>query len=125
MAATVTTLDRAIADEERHVGLRTDRPLTDGAISRRRAQIAAMVFVCATLALLAALFASGELQILSIALAGFFAAYAIEKDRHLRRLVLLRGDSLRITLVVASELMYSGALASDRELLDLRDAIGR
>ena len=52
-------------------------------------------------------------------------AYAMEKDRHLRRLATLRGDSMRITLAVASELMFSGALAGDRELLDLRDGIGR
>ena len=32
---------------------------------------------------------------------------------------------MRITLVVANELMFSGALAGDRELLDLRDGIGR
>jgi hypothetical protein len=32
---------------------------------------------------------------------------------------------MRITLAVASELMLSGALASDPELLDLRDGIGR
>jgi hypothetical protein len=49
----------------------------------------------------------------------------MEKDRHLRRLALLRGDSMRITLAVAGELMFSGALAGDRELLDLRDGIGR
>jgi hypothetical protein len=32
---------------------------------------------------------------------------------------------MRITLVVANELMSSGALAGARELLDLRDGIGR
>src|SRR4029077_14902943 len=61
----------------------------------------------------------------AIAVAVLFAVYAMEKDRHLRRLAMLRGDSLRITLVVANELMFSGALAGDRELLDLRDFIGR
>jgi hypothetical protein len=125
MAATVTTLDRAIADEERIVGLPTDRPLTDNAITRRRIQIAVMLVACGVLAVVAAFFASGAFQMLSIALAGFFGLYAIEKDRHLRRLALLRGDSLRITLVVAGELMYSGALAGDRELLDLREGIAR
>ena len=125
MTATVTTLDRAIANEERIVGIPTDTPLDDRRILMRRIQIALMLFACAALAIAAAFFATGELQILSVALAGFFALYAIEKDRHLRRLTLLRGDSLRITLVVAGELMYSGALASDRELLDLRESIGR
>jgi hypothetical protein len=125
MAATVTTLDRAIANEERLVGLPTDRPLTDTAITRRRIQLAAMLIACGLLAVVAAVFASGAFQMLSILLAGFFGAYSIEKDRHLRRLSLLRGDSLRITLVVAGELMYSGALAGDRELLDLREGIAR
>jgi hypothetical protein len=125
MTATVTSLDRAIADEERHVGIPTDAPLTTHLIKLRRMQIAVMLSACATLAIVAAFFAVGELQILSIALAGFFAIYAIEKDRHLRRLALLQGDSLRITLVVAGELMHTGALALDRELFDLREAIGR
>ena len=125
MAATVTTLDREIADEERIVGLPTDRPLTDGAITRRRIQIAAMLLACGFLAVFAACFASGEMQILAIALAVVFGMYSIEKDRHLRRLGRLRGDSLRITLVVAGELMYSGVLDGDRELLDLRDGIAR
>jgi len=125
MAATVTTLDRAIADEERIVGLPTDRPLTDGAITRRRIQIAAMLLACGFLAVFAACFASGEMQIYAIALAVFFGLYSIEKDRHLRRLGRLRGDSLRITLVVAGELLYSGVLDGDRELLDLRDGVAR
>jgi hypothetical protein len=60
-----------------------------------------------------------------VSLAVLFGAYAMEKDRHLRRLALLRGDSMRITLAVAGELMFSGVLAGDRELLDLRDGIGR
>jgi hypothetical protein len=125
MAATVTTLDRAIADEERIVGLPTDRPLTDAAISRRHVQIAAMLLACGFLAVFAACFASGQMQILAIALAVFFGLYSVEKDRHLRRLCRLRGDSLRITLVVAGELLYSGALHGDRELLDLRESIAR
>ena len=91
MAATVTTLDRAIADEERIVGLPTHRPLTDGAITRRRFQIAAMS-ACGFLAVFAVCFASGEMQILTNTLTGFFGMYSIEKDRHLRRLGRLRGD---------------------------------
>ncbi len=71
------------------------------------------------------LVADGVVQAGAIALAAVFAAYAMEKDRHLRRLALLRGDSQRITLAVADELMFSGALAGDRELLDLRDGIAR
>jgi hypothetical protein len=127
MPATVTTtkLNREIALEERRVGIPTSRPLTDGAIARRRLQIAVVLGASGFVALFAMVVASGFVQAGAIALAALFAAYAIEKDRHLRRLALLRGDSKRITLAVASELMFSGALAADRELLDLRDVIAR
>ena len=125
MGATVTTLDREIAREERHAGMRTDRPLTDAAIARRRLQIALVLGACGFVALFAVVFASGLVRIFAVVLATAFGAYAIEKDRHLRRLASLRSDSMRITLVVASELMYTGALTPDRELLDLRDGIGR
>jgi hypothetical protein len=69
--------------------------------------------------------AAGLVRAGAIMLAALFGAYAVEKDRHLRRLASLRGDSMRITLAVAGELMLSGALAGDPELLDLRDGIGR
>ena len=125
MPATVTTLDREIELEEKRVGLPTDQPLTDGAIARRRVQIAVVLAAAGFVALGAVFAAHGLVRVGAIALAVLFGAYAMEKDRHLRRLALLRGDSLRITLVVANELMFSGALAGDRELLDLRDGIGR
>ena len=123
--ATITTLDREIAREEKRVGIPTGRPLTDGAIAHRRLQIAAVLGASGFAALFAVNLADGLVRVGAIALAVLFAAYAIEKDRHLRRLALLRGDSMRITLVVANELMFSGALAGDRELLDLLDGIGR
>jgi hypothetical protein len=69
--------------------------------------------------------ANGVLRGLAIALAVAFGGYAIEKDRHLRRLGALHDDAARISLAVADELLFSGALAGDRELLDLRDEIGR
>ncbi len=125
MPATVTVLNREIADEERRVGIATNKPLTDGAIARRRLQIAIVLGSSGFVALFALFLASGPVRIGALALALVFGAYAIEKDRHLRRLAHLRGDSMRITLVVANELMSSGALAGDRELLDLRDGIGR
>jgi hypothetical protein len=125
MPATVTTLDREIELEEKRVGLRIGEPLTDGAIARRRLQIAVVLGASGFVALGAVFAAGGWLRLGAIGLAVLFAAYAMEKDRHLRRLALLRGDSLRITIVVANELMFSGALAGDRELLDLRDGIGR
>jgi hypothetical protein len=124
MPAAVTLLDRKIELEERLVGLPTDEPLTDGAIARRHLQIAVVLGASGFVALFAGFAAHGGLRFGAIALAVLFGAYAMEKDRHLRRLALLRGDSMRITLAVAGELMFSGALSGDRELLDLRDCIG-
>ncbi len=126
MPATVTTLDREIELEERRVGLRTDQPLTDGGDRApsvadrgraRRERVRRARCVVRRAGVRAARSDRARRCV--------FAAYAIEKDRHLRRLALLRGDSLRISFVVANELMFSGALAGDRELLDLRDSIGR
>jgi hypothetical protein len=123
--ATVTTLEREIAREERRVGLPTDRPVRDRDFSRRRWQIAVMMLACAGVALYAVFAASGGLQLCAVALAGGFGVYALEQDRHLHRLAVLCGDSQRITFVIADEIMFSGALIDDRELLDLRDRIGR
>jgi hypothetical protein len=125
MPAAVTILDREITLEERRVGIPTNQPLTDGAIARRRLQIAIVLGASGFVALFAMFVAAGLVRAGAIMLAALFGAYAVEKDRHLRRLASLRGDSMRITLAVASELMLSGALASDPELLDLRDGIGR
>jgi hypothetical protein len=125
MPATVTTLEREIVREERYVGLPTDQPLTDRALARRRIQIAALLSACGFVALFAVFAAIGVVQVCAIALAGSFGVYAMEQDHHLRRLGVLRGDVRRISLVVADELMYTGALSSDRALLDLRDNVAR
>jgi hypothetical protein len=125
MPAQVTTLNREIELEERLVGLPTDQPLTDGAIARRHLQIAIVLGASGFVALYAVFAANQSIRFGAVSLAVLFGAYAMEKDRHLRRLALLRGDSMRITLAVAGELMFSGVLAGDRELLDLRDGIGR
>jgi hypothetical protein len=125
MPETVTVLDREIEGVERLVGIATDKPLTDGAIARRRLQIAVVLGSSGFVAVSSLFFGSGPVRVGAFALAALFGAYAIEKDRQLRRLAHLRGDSMRITLVVANELMSSGALAGARELLDLRDGIGR
>lgn len=127
MPATVTTtkLNREIAVEERRVGIPTSRPLTDGAIASRRLQIAIVLGASGFVAVFALAVANGFVKAGAIGIAVVFAAYAMEKDRHLRRLALLRGDSKKITLAVAGELMFSGALACDRELLDLRDTVAR
>ena len=124
MSATVTTLDRAICDEERSVGLATDRPLTEQTIVHRRVQIGALLLACGVAALLAAFASTNVVQAAAVVLAGSFGVYAIRQDRHLRRLALLRGDSQRITLSVAEELLFCGVL-SDTELLELRDFVGR
>lgn len=125
MPATVTKLDREIALEERRVGIPTDQPLTNGSIARRRLQIAFVLGASGFVALFAGFAAGIPVRVGAIAIAVLFGTYAMEKDRHLRRLALLRGDSMRISFVVANELMSSGVLAGDRELLDLRDGIGR
>ena len=85
----------------------------------------AVLGACAFVTVFAMSFGSIAVRLLAIGVGIAFGIYAIEKDRHLRRLASLRSDSLQITLVVAGELMYSGALAADRELLDLRDGIDR
>jgi hypothetical protein len=125
MPATVTTLDRQIAQQERLVGIPANQPLTDGAIARRHLQIAVVLGATGFVALFAMFRPDTRVRLGAIALAVLFTAYAIEKDHHLRRLAQLRGDSMRITLAVANELMFSGALSGDRELLDLRDGIDR
>jgi hypothetical protein len=81
--------------------------------------------IAGLVAVYSAFVATGQVQLFATALAALFGMYALEKDRHLRRLAVLRGDIARITLVVANELMHSGALRSDRELLDVREALGR
>jgi hypothetical protein len=125
MSAIVTTLDKEIRREERLVGIPTDKPLSDAAIAHRRIQIAVLLVIAACVAVFAAFSATGQVRLFSIALAGLFAVYALEKDRHLRRLAVLHGSIDRITLVVANELLHSGALRTDRELLDVRDGLGR
>jgi len=75
-------------------------------------------------AALAAIVATdGSLRLVASILALGFGYYALEKEHHLRRLGRLRDDANLISLVVADELVSSGALHTDRELLDLRIAI--
>jgi hypothetical protein len=125
MSATVTALQREIVREERIVGLPTDQPLTDQAIVHRRVQIAALLGVFGFVSLVA-MFAAGDAVHLAAAGAALcFGWYAIEKEHHLQRLARLRDDELTISLVVANELVFSGVLETDIELLDLRIAIER
>jgi hypothetical protein len=121
--ASVTTLAREIAVEERRAGIPSDRPLTDASIVRRRAQIAGLLLGCGGVALFATLAPYVGVQIAAVLLAGTFGLYAIRQDQHLHRLARLRGDSKRITLAVADELLGSGVI-DDGELLDLRARVG-
>ena len=59
MPATITTLEREIALEERRVGIPVNQPLTDKAIARRRMQIAAVLGASGFVALFAVIMASG------------------------------------------------------------------
>ena len=125
MPLAVTALNREIAREERRVGLAPDRPLTNAAIVRRRVQIAALLALLGLVAVVAMFAATGALRIGATLLALAFGGYALVKERHLQRLARLRVDANTISLVVANELVFSGALEIDHELLDLRLAIER
>jgi len=123
MTAAVTILQREITREERLVGLPPDQPLTDAALVHRRVQIAVLLGLLGLVALVAMFAATGSLRLAASILALGFAYYALEKEAHLQRLTGLRDDANIISLVVADELVFSGALEADRELLDLRIAI--
>ena len=125
MPATVTALREEIAHEEKLVGLSPGTPLTDSVIVRRRIQIAVLLGLLG-LETIAALFAASfALRLGASVIALGFGAYALAKERHLQRLGHLCDDANLISLVVANELVYSGALEVDSELLDLRMAVER
>lgn len=120
MTATVTILHEAITREERLVGIPADRPLTDAAIVHRRVQIAALLGLLGLVSLVAMFAATGSLRLVASIFALGFGYYALEKEHHLQRLGRLHDDANLISRVVADELVYSGVLDTDRELLDLR-----
>jgi hypothetical protein len=119
MPATVTTLRQEIIREERLVGLPPDQPVTDAALVHRRVQIAVLLGLLGTVSLVAMFAAHGSLRLVASIFALGFAYYALEKEHHLQRLGHLRDDANLISLVVADELVFSGVLETDRELLDL------
>ena len=125
MSANVTILQREIAREEKLVGIPPDQPLTNAAIVRRRLQIAVLLGLLGLVSVVALVAVSGALRLISSLFALLFGAYALTKERHLQRLARLRDDANVITLVVANEIVFSGALESDPELLDLRLAVER
>jgi hypothetical protein len=119
MQPSITTLEREIAREERIVGIRPGTRLTPARISRRQAQVATVV-VLVTVALLGVAFSprgTTLLRVLTVALAASIVAYALEQNRHLRRLHRLTCDSQKITLAVVDVLAGNGALRLDEDLL--------
>jgi hypothetical protein len=115
----ITTIEKEIAREERIVGLRAGQRLTPARISRRQHQVAVVV-VLVTIALLGVAFSPAGttlLRGLTVALAAAIAAYALEQNRHLRRLYRLTCDSQKITLAVVDVLTNNGALRLDEDLL--------
>ena len=125
MPASVTTLHREIAREEKVVGISPDRPLTDEAIVRRRVQIALLLGLIGLVSIVAMFAGASTLRLVAAPIALGFGFYALSKEHHLQRLARLHSDANVISLVVANELVDSGALETDRELLDLRLAIER
>jgi GAF domain-containing protein len=124
MQSAITTLDKEIAREERIVGIHPDGPITRAKITVRQAQVAFLLALVAV-ALLGIAFSprgSNPLRLVTTALAVALLAYALEQDRHLRRLSVLTGDSHRINLAVVDALKHSGALRADRDLLFVRGA---
>jgi hypothetical protein len=128
---TVAVLDREIEREERLVGVRPHGPFTQETIhhtvSRRQAQVASVLSLVA-IGLLGVAFSprgSTTLRMLTVALAIGLVAYALEQDRHLRRLSRLGGDSQAITMAVANALATSGVLDTDDEVYARRAAFER
>ena len=123
MPANLTTLEHQIADEERIVGIPTDQPLTNAAITRRHVQIGVLTGMLWLVALAALFSATREVRVFACTLALVFGVYAVQKERHLQRLSHLHRDECSIHLTVADSLLRSGVLRADNELLDLRTAV--
>jgi hypothetical protein len=127
LEATVATLHREIEHEERRVGIRPQVAVTESMITRRQVQIA-IVLALVVAALLGVAFMPRTsiqtplMRVFTIALAVLLAVYAVEQDRHLRRLRALAADAQRVTRAVADALAQSGVLRLDNEVLLLRDS---
>jgi hypothetical protein len=123
VSANLITLEHEIAEEERIVGIPTDEPLTSAAIDRRHTQIGLVLGLASMVTIATLVSATSTLRVLTSALALAFGIYALRKERHLRRLTDLYRDECSIHLDVADIILRSGALRTDRELLDLRSAV--
>jgi hypothetical protein len=127
MQPSITTLEKEIAREERIAGFRPGQRLTPAKISRRQFQVA-IVVVLVTVALLGVAFSphgSTLLRGLTVALAASIVAYALEQNRHLRRLYRLTCDSQKITLAVVDVIANNGALRLDEDLLTYQSGFER
>ena len=127
MQPSITTLEQEIAREERIVGIRPGQRLTPARISRRQTQVATVV-VLVTVALLGVAFSprgTTLLRGLTVALAFSIVGYALEQNRHLRRLYRLTCDSQKITLAVVDVLTGNGALRLDEDLLSYQAGFER
>jgi len=121
--AKLSTIERQIALEERIVGIPTDQPLTNAAIVRRHSQIGVLLALVLLVAVATLVSATSLLRVFTSALAVAFGLYSVQKERHLQRLTRLHHDECSIHLNVADCILRSGALRTDRELLDLKTAV--
>jgi hypothetical protein len=139
---TLDLLQEEIVREERAVGIRPGAPTSAAsAIRRRRRQleiIAMLVFFGLVMTTLRAqVWNAGRdsfidpnwLRAGMITCAGGFIAYALEKEKHLRKLTLLDLEARRTNLFVADAILRSAALSDDLELmhatLNLEDVVER
>jgi hypothetical protein len=138
---TLDLLQEEIVREERAVGIRPGAPVSSGAIRRRRRQlelVAMLVFFGLVMTTLRAqvwtnahdsIIDPNWLRAGMITCAGGFIAYALEKEKHLRKLTLLDMEARRTNLFVADAILRSAALSDDLELmhatLSLDDVVDR
>jgi len=123
MTVALVELRDEIRREELGAGLKTDRPLTRADIERRRRQIAQVgllvFFGIVVTTLHANVWGAAHhsfidpnlLRAATITAAGGFIAYVVEKERHLRRLVLLEGEERSVQLAIADRLLEAAAFA--------------
>ncbi|HZR15351.1 MAG TPA: GAF domain-containing protein [Acidimicrobiia bacterium] len=141
MGTTLEDLREQIRREERVAGLRADGHVTDAAIQRRRLQIAlvsVVVFLGLVMTTLvddlwvdlkrnSSIVDPTSARLAMIVFAVAFIAYALEKERHLRRLTTLGHEARAINLELAERILSSAALADvERNLagcLRLDDAL--
>jgi hypothetical protein len=126
---TLDLLHDEILREERYVGIRPGRPVSKAVIRRRRRQleaVAVLVFFGLVLTTLRSqIWSTGAdglinpdyLRAAMITCAGGFIAYALEKEKHLRKLTMLDGEARRTNLFVADAILRAAALSEDLELM--------